>query len=275
MIPFILIGLGGYLLGESIRKESFKEGGLVAPNGKPSNLTPEQYKLVRTPEFKAWFGDWENSPETASKVVDDNGEPLVVYHYSDKSFNIFKTPSQFAEIKNSYRTKSLKNEYVVFLSIKNPLELRYKKIGKNKFLKVVKEIYEGVIFKKGRYKGEGFDEESIEFMMSNANEIKDSKGFYKLLSDFIGGYNWDWAFDYAKNKNYDGIIYNETDRNLTMTFNGYAVFEPTQIKLADGSNTTFDSNNPDIRYDKGGKFSVNKEEDRLNVLDIEKTYNYL
>ena len=32
---------------------------LLAPNGKPSNLTPEQYKLVRTPAFKAWFGDWE------------------------------------------------------------------------------------------------------------------------------------------------------------------------------------------------------------------------
>jgi hypothetical protein len=42
----------------------------LAPNGQPSNLTPEQYRLVRTPEFKAWFGDWENSPETASKVID-------------------------------------------------------------------------------------------------------------------------------------------------------------------------------------------------------------
>ena len=32
---------------------------LLAPNGKPSNLTPEQYRLVRTPAFKKWFGDWE------------------------------------------------------------------------------------------------------------------------------------------------------------------------------------------------------------------------
>ena len=51
----------------------------LAPNGKPSNLTPEQYRLVRTPEFISWFGDWINSPETASKVIDENGEPLVVY----------------------------------------------------------------------------------------------------------------------------------------------------------------------------------------------------
>ena len=63
---------------------------LLAPNGKPSNLTPEQYKLVRTPEFKAWFGDWENDPSNASKVVDENGEPLVCYHGTTFDFNIFE-----------------------------------------------------------------------------------------------------------------------------------------------------------------------------------------
>ena len=51
----------------------------LAPNGKPSNLTPEQYKLVRTKAFKNWFGDWENDPKNASKVVDENGEPLLLY----------------------------------------------------------------------------------------------------------------------------------------------------------------------------------------------------
>jgi hypothetical protein len=56
----------------------YGKGGLLAPNGKPSNLTHEQWHLVRTPEFKSWFGDWENDPKNASKVVDENGEPLVV-----------------------------------------------------------------------------------------------------------------------------------------------------------------------------------------------------
>jgi hypothetical protein len=71
----------------------FKDGGMIAPNGKPSNLTPEQYKMVRTPEFKVWFGDWENDPENASKVVDENGEPLVVYRgdtSSSKKGFVFK-----------------------------------------------------------------------------------------------------------------------------------------------------------------------------------------
>jgi len=53
---------------------------LLAPNGKPSNLNPMQWKQVRTPEFKKWFGDWEKNPRSASKVVDENGEPLIVFH---------------------------------------------------------------------------------------------------------------------------------------------------------------------------------------------------
>lgn len=40
-------------------------------------VTPDQ---VETPNFKNWFGDWQASPDTASKVVDDSGAPLAVYH---------------------------------------------------------------------------------------------------------------------------------------------------------------------------------------------------
>jgi len=53
---------------------------LLAPNGEPSNLTTELYYKVRSKEFKQWFGDWENDPINASKILDDNGEPLLVYH---------------------------------------------------------------------------------------------------------------------------------------------------------------------------------------------------
>lgn len=53
---------------------------LKAPNGKPTNLTEEQWIMVRTEAFKNWFGDWQNDPENSSKVVDENGEPKVVYH---------------------------------------------------------------------------------------------------------------------------------------------------------------------------------------------------
>lgn len=53
---------------------------MKAPNGADTNLTHKQWAQVRTRSFKDWFGDWENSPEKASKVVDENGEPKVVFH---------------------------------------------------------------------------------------------------------------------------------------------------------------------------------------------------
>jgi hypothetical protein len=132
------------------KKELYKNGGLtmkkpkaklLAPNGKPSNLTPEQYRLVRTPEFKAWFGDWENSPETASKVVDENGEPLVVYHGSRVEFNIFNGRASWKanykeEIGTSYFTPDKDmasgyggNSYVyaVFLNFKKLLRVAERK----------------------------------------------------------------------------------------------------------------------------------------------------
>lgn len=62
---------------------------MKAPNGKPTNLTEQQWLQVRTQEFKDWFGDWINDPENASKVVDKNGEPLVVYHGSKTQVSIF------------------------------------------------------------------------------------------------------------------------------------------------------------------------------------------
>lgn len=70
------------------------EGNLLAPNGRPTNLTERQYAQVRTKAFKDWFGDWENNPENASKVVDENGEPLVVYHGGAKGITKFKTSTE-------------------------------------------------------------------------------------------------------------------------------------------------------------------------------------
>jgi ADP-Ribosyltransferase in polyvalent proteins len=75
------------------RKEAqpqLSAGNRLAPNGKPSKLNAKQYEQVRTPEFKNWFGDWENDPANASKVVDENGEPRVVFHGTNNTFDEFK-----------------------------------------------------------------------------------------------------------------------------------------------------------------------------------------
>ena len=56
---------------------------MKAPNGKPTNLTEDQWVTTQTPQFKEWFGD--------SKVVDENGDPLVVYHGSNANIESFDT----------------------------------------------------------------------------------------------------------------------------------------------------------------------------------------
>ena len=83
-------------------------GELLAPNGKPSNLSPELYAYVRTPEFKEFFGDWEKGKGIGhSCVLDGNGEPLVLYRgqwsHEDKPFvnygdGIYFTPQREAAI---------------------------------------------------------------------------------------------------------------------------------------------------------------------------------
>lgn len=71
---------------------------LKAPNGADTKLTPEQWAMVRTKAFKDWFGNWEGDPANASKVVDENGEPMVVYHGSDRAaFAAFNTKKSEAE----------------------------------------------------------------------------------------------------------------------------------------------------------------------------------
>ncbi|HDR1135933.1 TPA: LPD38 domain-containing protein [Pasteurella multocida] len=55
-----------------------------------TELNYRQWVQVRTPEFKAWFGDWESNPENASKVINPRtGEPLVAYHGTKAEFNTF------------------------------------------------------------------------------------------------------------------------------------------------------------------------------------------
>lgn len=74
----------------SIKKKAVADGTFMkAPNGADTNLTEDQWLSVRTEAFKRWFGDWKNALEDASKMVDRNGEPLVVYHGTSHEFTVF------------------------------------------------------------------------------------------------------------------------------------------------------------------------------------------
>jgi hypothetical protein len=67
----------------SIKEKAIADGTFMkAPNGEPTRLNEDQWLTVRTQNFINWFGDWINDPANSSKVIDENGEPLVVYHGS-------------------------------------------------------------------------------------------------------------------------------------------------------------------------------------------------
>ena len=78
---------------------------------------------------------------------------------------------------------------------------------------------------------------------------------YFIQTETYSDFDYDYKrFDPSNFKNNDGIyikadilVFDEkADKH-------FVAFEPNQIKLADGSNTTFDGRNPDIRYGKGGR----------------------
>jgi hypothetical protein len=214
----------------------------LAPNGKPSKLTHEQWHLVRTPAFKEWFGDWENDPKNSSKVVDENGEPLVVYHYSPNEFTIFdktKHPQFVDVVENKkhkplgydfstkegfYQSRTRTKKYSVFLNAKNVFD--FSKATENDFEDIVK-----VLSKIPYYSNKEFQLQlDIKYLKQGDWGLIERPTLEKYFA-----------------KNYDGLFMTEND------WLNVKVFDANQIKLADGTNTTFDSNNPDIRFDKGGR----------------------
>lgn len=175
---------------------------------------------TKTPAFKKWFGD--------SKVVDKNGEPLVVYHgtMAKKKFNSFKNESAI------WFTKSL------------PYAKAFIDIEKGKvfasYIKLSNPIYVGDIDgiankNKINYLSEltGVDSSKLSEILEKSNgvnlfKITNSKEFKNLMMA----------------KGYDGIEAKEGGGLTT-----FAVFEPTQIKSVENKGT-FDPDNANIYLQK-------------------------
>ena len=55
-----------------------------------SPVKPKMQNITESQQFKRWFGDWQSNPKRASKVVDKEGKPLVVYHGTNAEFYVFR-----------------------------------------------------------------------------------------------------------------------------------------------------------------------------------------
>ena len=256
--------------------ESHKQVGNIAPNGKPSNLTPEQYALVRTPEFISWFGNWQVDPKNSSKVVDENGEPLVLFHYSSKQkerFYTFRTDKELGShfgtraqvdfIKRNKGTENKEKLYEVFLNIRNPIRMMdvgfFKGSGLAdafaekypQLLSIAEKIHdiESDIFSA---KGTGMSNEKLADKTSKEAALKNGIDGVVYLNRFESNDSSisDKGIDEIKDNAYLELIPNAED--------SWIAFLPEQIKLADGTNKTFDDTNPDMRFTDGGQAFGNK-----------------
>ena len=106
---------------------------LKAPNGKRTKLPQKLWVDVRTPNFKRFFGDWENHPETIHpKLLDENGEPRIFWHNSPAAgIRVFDpTRSRAAmDIQGTYFSPDKidaagygQHAYPVFIALKRPAD---------------------------------------------------------------------------------------------------------------------------------------------------------
>ena len=188
-----------------------------APNGKPTNLNERQWVQVRTQAFKDWFGDWENAPENSSQVVDENGEPKVMYHSTNlewvnkgEPFWEFYEDSHFGtkgQALDRMPAKSGVKLYEVFLNIRN------------------------------------------------AQRRADADQEYLEEKDMTMSEYWEQCARRSKYNGYDGIVYLNEYEDKEHPADSWIAFRPEQVKSADENVGTFDPSDPDIRHREAERFT--------------------
>lgn len=219
---------------------------MTAPNGEKTKLDAEQWATVRTANFKNWFGDWENDPENASKVVDENGEPMVVWHGRSAEFNTFE-----------------KKEGVRFI-----MGLEDKVKSEGFFFSPDKGLAEEFASNSSRHRG---GKANVVPCFLNIRKPMDLTGedYDRIYEDVTG---WEymvgmdtqdnlWGImdeegmaDKIKKKGYDGAIFvEEVDDSYEPTKISYCALDANQIKSAENNNGDFSADNNDIRFSLAGE----------------------
>ena len=250
-----------------------------------SNVNKKINKITQSKQFVRWFGDWQNSPKSASKVVDGNGEPLVVYHQTGNDFTVFDTKHTgagefdsemptgiFMKPTNSNIGLSGNKQMALYANIRNPLTVN----NRAELVRFYEQNIDG--YKEAREDINNIDSE-YEQKYENAEASEDEE-YSKLWNDRKQGTITEEEYqkaiesnkldeleeewhnkvneaskkakslidDYFRNSNYDGVIVNNDVGSFGRSTKTYIAFENTQVKSATNNIGTFDGKNPDIRY---------------------------
>ena len=289
--------IGFYYLDKKRTQSIFKRSGYQLPrtlNNLSSNtiirtiddnVNRKINKITQSKQFIRWFGDWQNSPAKASKVVDNTGEPLVLYHQTEKEFTTFDTKQKGSgefdsEMPTGIFMKPTNNDIGVggniqiplYASIKNPLTVN----NRSELVKFYDKNVQGYTKAKSaidsvneEYKAKFNEEmkrENEEYQkLWNAKkngEISEEEYQKSISRDALDEIMEEWenkvneasrnakalVDDYFKNSNYDGVIVNNDVGSFGRSTKTFIAFENTQVKSATDNIGTFDGNNPDIRY---------------------------
>lgn len=176
---------------------------------------------TQSKQFKRWFGDWQNHPESASKVVNDDGTPRVVYHGTNAkfwTFDLSRSGSNFGDVA----------EGLFFFTNK-------------------KSGYQNSASDYARNAVKNGGEERVLGCYLNMKKplVLHSDGYYTPTAYFDK--NAEAVYKQYLNGDYDGIIIENSDKSVDDSVI-YMLDNPTQIKSATDNLGTFDSGNPDIRY---------------------------
>ena len=99
----------------------------ITDSGSP--VKPKFKNQTETRQFKRWFGDWQSQPEQASKIVNEDGTPKVVYHGTGANFTVFKSENgtywfsestDYAEAMAEERAGKNGRVGAFYLDMKNP-----------------------------------------------------------------------------------------------------------------------------------------------------------
>lgn len=250
-----------------------------------SNVNKKINKITQSKQFVRWFGDWQNSPKSASKVVDGNGEPLVVYHQTGNDFNVFdankKGAGEFdSEMPTGIFMKptsdnigvSGNKQMALYANIRNPLTVN----NRAELVRFYEQNIDG--YKEARdyissidseykqkYEQAEAEEDAEYSKLWTAREqgkITEEEYQKAIESNKLDELEEEWRNkaneaskkakslidDYFRNSNYDGVIVNNDVGSFGRTTKTYIAFSNTQVKSATDNIGTFDGKNSDIRY---------------------------
>lgn len=212
-------------------KEKAIENGtwMKAPNGKPTNLNEYQYLEVRTERFKNWFGDWQNNPENASKVVDENGEPRVMYTGTskDKDFKKFNVP------RNGVWFTSDPNEASMYAMDNDSKTAKIDSSGNYKDVNTASRVIP--VFLNLRT----IADFNREVTPEQREKLKYANNYKKIQGDLFQNIYFSRSLDENR---FDGIDYTGDGKVMVVLMN------PNTIKSAIGNTGAYSLDNNDIRF---------------------------